>query len=159
MLSNTSEDTMRFTTKTEYGLFCLIHMATNDSEMNPITIKDMIRDEHYSQTYVEKILQALRQANIVVSVQGSQGGYKLARQPSQIKLREIVEALEHQTFDVFCAPQIRKDIVCNHYPLCGVRTIWEKTKELLDNFYETITLEMVARGEINLPQVVFASKT
>lgn len=148
---------MRFTTKTEYGLFCLIHMATNDSELNPITVKDMIRDEHYSQTYVEKILQALRQANIVVSVQGSQGGYRLARRPSEITLKEVVEALEQQTFDIFCAPQMRKDIVCNHFPLCSVKIIWEKTKELLDNFYQGITLEMIARKEIKLPQVIPAA--
>lgn len=146
---------MRFTTKTEYGLFCLIHMASTGSpEIDPITIKDMIRDENYSQTYVEKILQALRAANIVKSTQGNQGGYTLAKPPADITLREIVEALEAQTFDVFCAPQLRKDIVCNHYPLCSVRMIWEKTKELLDKYYDSITLEMIAKNDIRLPEVI-----
>ena len=143
---------MRFTTKTEYGLFCLIYMAQHDADANPITVKDIVKGEHYSQTYTEKILQTLRSANILTSHHGQQGGYLLARHPSQITLREVVDALEGQTFDVFCEPEIRKDIVCNHFPACGVRPIWEKTKEVLDHFYGAITLEMVAKNEIKSPR-------
>ncbi|MBI4388020.1 MAG: Rrf2 family transcriptional regulator [Candidatus Omnitrophica bacterium] len=139
---------MRFTTKTEYGLFCLIFMAKNHADVNPITVKDIAKDEHYSLAYAEKILQTLRLANIVTSFHGNQGGYILARHPSEITLKEIVEALEEQTFDVFCEPDIRKDIVCNHFPSCGVRPIWERTKELINNYYQSITLEMIAKNEI-----------
>ena len=139
---------MRFTTKTEYGLFCLIVMAQRKSEINPITVKDIVKDEHYSHAYTEKILQALRFANIVASLQGNQGGYILARHPSKINLKEIVDALEEQTFEVLCEPNLRKEIVCNHFPACGVRPIWQRTKELLDTYYQSITLEMIAKGEI-----------
>ena len=140
---------MRFTTKTEYGLFCLIYMAKNNAHVTPITVKDIVKDEHYSLTYTEKILQGLRSHNIISSFQGNQGGYILARNPAQITLKEIVDALEDQTFETFCQPEVRKDIVCNHFPSCGVRPIWEKTKELIDNFYGSITLEMIANNELN----------
>ncbi len=139
---------MRFTTKTEYGLFCLIYMARNRAEVNPVTVKDIVNDEHYSQTYIEKILQTLRAANIITSFQGHQGGYILARHPAEINLKEVVDALEEQTFEAFCEPDVRKDIVCNHFPSCGVKPIWERTKELLDNYYRSITLEMIAKNEI-----------
>ncbi len=138
---------MRFTTKTEYGLFCLIHMAQHGADVNPVSIKDIVKDEHYSTTYTEKILQTLRASNIVTSQQGNQGGYLLARRTSEITLREIVEALEGQSFDIFCEPEIRKEIVCNHFPSCMVRPIWEKTKELLDNYYESLTLEMISSNK------------
>ena len=139
---------MRFTTKTEYGLFCLIVMARRKADVNPITVKDIVKDEHYSQTYTEKILQTLRSTNIVASLQGNQGGYILVRHPSKINLKEIVDALEEQTFEAFCEPELRKEIVCNHFPACGVRPIWQRTKELLDTYYQSITLEMIANGEI-----------
>lgn len=137
---------MRFTTKTEYGLVCLVYMAKHP-EAEMVTIKDIGLNESYSPTYMEKILQKLRVANIVVSHQGKHGGYSLAKHPSQITLKEIIEALEGGTFEIFCEPDVRKDIVCTHFCMCGVRPIWEKTKSLLDGFYSSVTLEMIAKPE------------
>lgn len=147
---------MRFTTKTEYGLFCLIYMAKNNASVMPVAVKDIVKDEHYSQTYIEKILQTLRSFNIVTSHQGHQGGYLLARHPSEINLKEIIDALEEETFDVFCKPENRKEIVCNHFPVCGVKPIWERTKQLLDHYYESITLDMIAKNQIRPADVILS---
>ena len=138
---------MKFTTKTEYGLFCLIYLA-NHSEANPVAIKEIVKGERYSLTFTEKILQKLRAAKIVTSHQGNQGGYVLRRPAAEITLKEIVEALEGSTFEVFCKPETRKDIICTHFPACGVRPVWEKTKDLLDQFYSSITLEMLAKNQL-----------
>ena len=137
---------MRFTTKTEYGIICLVYMAKQEG-LRPVTVKEIVKGEHYSITYMEKILQKLRAAKIVEAVHGNQGGYILARHPSQIHLKSIVEALEGTTFEVFCEPKIREEIVCNHFSLCGVKPIWQKTKEILDHYYESVTLEMMATGD------------
>lgn len=137
---------MRYTTKTEYGMVCLAYMARHTEE-GYATIKEIVEKEHFSPTYIEKIFQSLRAANIVASHPGKQGGFSLARHPSQITLKEIIEALEGQTFDVFCEPQVREHIVCTHMCMCGIRPIWSKTKELLDKFYGSVTLEMIAKEE------------
>jgi Rrf2 family protein len=134
---------MRFTTKTEYGIVSLICIAKNSSK-DPLaltTIKDIVKEEKLSETYVAKILNKLRAAKIIASHQGKQGGYALARHPSKITLKAIIEALEGTTFEVFCEPKIRNVIVCNHFSLCGVSPIWNKTKEILDRFYNSVTLE------------------
>src|SRR3989338_10581540 len=115
--------------------------------------------------YIEKILQKLRVANIITSHQGKQGGFALARPSSQITLREIIEALEGgvtfevnvNTFGVFCNPVIRERIVCTHFSMCGVRPVWNKTKELLDDFYGSVTLEMIAKDEHEAKNLVTAS--
>lgn len=139
---------MRFTTKTEYGLVCLIYMAKHaEWKIDPVTIKEIVNAEQLSETYTEKILQTLRAAKIVTAQHGNQGGYVLAKQPSEITLREIINALEGQTFDVFCEPDNRKDITCTHFSACGVKPVWQKTRELLDNFFESITLEMLIKNE------------
>ena len=137
---------MRFTTKTEYGLNCLVFMA-RQTPGGVATIKDIAARENFSTTYIEKILQRLRNRGIVVSHQGKNGGYELARHPSEITLKEIIEALEGETFDVFCEPKVREHIVCTHYCLCGIRPVWAKTKELLDNFFSSVTLEVLAKEE------------
>lgn len=138
---------MRFTTKTEYGLICLIFMARKGGS-HPVTVKEIVQGERYSPAYIEKILQKLRMAKVIDAHHGQQGGYVLSRHPSQIHLREIVEALEGQTFDIFCEPKLRNEIVCTHFSMCGVKPVWQKTKEILDQFYESITLEMMAGNDM-----------
>lgn len=141
---------MRFTTKTEYGLVCLIYMARRaDLSLDPVSIKELASAEQYSPAYTEKILQHLRISGIVSSQQGNHGGYVLSRPPAEINLREIIEALEGHTFDVFCEPEIRKDITCTHFSLCGVKPIWHKTKDILDQFYGSLTLDMLAKNQFN----------
>ena len=137
---------MRYTTKTEYGLVCLVYMTKNAPE-GSVTVREIATKERFSPTYIEKIFQGLRSANIVTSHPGKQGGFSLSRSPSQITLKEIIEALEGHTFDVFCEPDVREQIVCTHFCMCGIRPVWAKTKELLDHFYGSITLEMLAKGE------------
>lgn len=140
---------MRFTTKTEYGLVCLIYMAKNSElKLDPITIKELVNAEQYSLAYTEKIMQSLRGAGIVKAQHGNQGGYTLSRHPSQISLKEIIEALEGGTFEVFCKPEVREEIICTHFPACGIKPVWEKTKEVLDHLYGSISLEMLGRSEV-----------
>ena len=140
---------MRFTTKTEYGLVCLIFMAKHAKD-KPITTKEIVQGEQFSLTFTEKILQTLRAANIITSLQGNQGGYLLARPTAEITLKQVIDALEGQTFEVFCEPDIRRDIICTNFPACEVGPIWHKTKELLDQFFGSITLETVMQHGINL---------
>ncbi len=146
---------MRFTTKTEYGLVCLIYMAKHsESKPEPFTIKELSAAEGFSPTYMEKILQSLRAAKIVVSHHGQQGGYALARPAAQITVLEIIEALEGSTFDVFCEPDVRKEITCNHFSLCGMKPLWGKSKEVLDQFYASITLDMLVKNGLQSAEVM-----
>ncbi len=124
----------------------MIYMAKHAGS-NWITIKEIAEKEHYPVAYIEKIIQALRQANLVVSHHGNQGGYGLARKASEITLKQIIEGVEGETFEIFCEPETREDIVCTHFCQCGVKPVWRKTKELLDKFYDSITLEKVVNNE------------
>ncbi len=145
---------MRFTTKTEYGLVALIYMARHtNASPQPITTKELVGAEDFSPAYTEKILQGLRGAGIVNAVHGSHGGYVLARPASEITVKEVIDALEGASFDVFCEPDVRKDITCTHFSFCGIKPLWGKTKEMLDRFFETITLEMLAKNELKFEEV------
>ena len=121
-----------------------------------MSIKEIAAQENYPMPYIEKIVQALRQAKLVKSHQGNHGGYALARKPSDITLRQVIDALEGGTFEVFCAPETRPDIVCTHFCLCGVKPVWRKTKQILDRFYDSITLEMMTKDEIEMRKLLAA---
>ncbi len=144
---------MKFTTKTEYGVICLIFMARH-KDREVLTVRDIVRHEKLSTAYVEKIFQKFKQAGIVVSHQGHHGGYELARPPAEITFKQIVEAVEGNTFDIYCEPGVRDSITCNHFGMCGLRPIWEKSKKMLDDFYGAITLEMISRGELEVRSLV-----
>ncbi len=144
---------MRYTTRTEYGILCMVHIARHP-ESSIVTIREIAKKENYPVPFIEKILQALRQARLVVSHQGSHGGYVLAKKASEITLKEIIEALEGTTFETFCEPEVREDIVCTHFCLCGVKPVWRKTKEILDHFYDSITLEMLSKNELEIQHLV-----
>ncbi len=149
---------MRFTTKTEYGVICLAYMAAK-SWPDSVPVKEIAEHEGFSTTFTEKILQRLRRAGIVTSQQGNKGGWTLTRSPSEINLKEIVEALEGSTFEVFCSPKRRKHIVCTHFSLCKLKSIWYKTQQTLDELYQTLTLEKIAEdvmGPTQKPELVTA---
>ena len=146
---------MKFTTKTEYGLVCMVYMARH-ADKKCLTIKEIAAHENYPAPYIEKILQALRQHKLVTSHHGNQGGYALAKKPSEITLKQIIDALEGGTFEVFCAPATREDIVCTHFCLCGVKPVWRKTKQILDQFYDSVTLEMMTKDEIEMRKALAA---
>lgn len=138
---------MRFTTKTEYGLVALLYMTRRIYEREVFTVKEIVQNERFSMTYIQQIFHILCEADIVRAHHGRQGGYSLARPASQITLKDIVEALEGGTFEVFCEPDVRKEIVCTHFQMCGVKPIWQRTKNLLDDFLSSVTLEMLAGEE------------
>ncbi|HNX68994.1 MAG TPA: Rrf2 family transcriptional regulator [Candidatus Omnitrophota bacterium] len=141
---------MRYTTKTEYGVICLAHMAKKPWP-GASTVKEIAEHEGFSVTFTEKILQSLRRAGIVTSQQGNKGGWMLTRPSADISLKEIIEALEGSTFEAFCAPKRRKTIVCTHFSLCKLKPIWYKTQKTLDELYQTITLATIAEDVMNAP--------
>jgi Rrf2 family transcriptional regulator, iron-sulfur cluster assembly transcription factor len=134
---------MRYTTKTEYGIICLAHMAKKEWP-GASTVKEIAEHEGFSSTFTEKILQGLRRAGIAASQQGNKGGWTLTRPASEITMKEIVEALEGSTFEAFCDPKRRESIVCTHFSICKLKPIWYQTKRTLDDLYGKITLRTIA---------------
>lgn len=148
---------MRFTAKTEYGFVCMSYLAGQYGKERAVSIKEIAAQGKYPVAFTEKILQTLRKAKLVVSRHGNHGGYTLARSPREITLKDMIDALEGATFEVFCKPEVREDIICAHFCLCGIKPVWRKTKDLLDHFYNGITLDMLTKNEIEIQRVLPAA--
>jgi len=130
-------------------------------EKERFTIKDLAERENYPYAYVEKIFQSLRSAGIVTSFQGKQGGYALSKPAAEICLKEIIEALEGQTFDVICEQKSAHEHICNHSGHCALNPIWKQTKDLLDNYFASLSLNDVAKHQnaLNLTAATFPMQT
>ncbi len=140
---------MKLTTKSEYALICLKYLCEH-SNGKPVSVAEISREERLPRDYVEQIFVRLRRANLVKSVKGIRGGFMLARNAAEVTLLQIIEAVEGVTFEIFCAPRLRERNVCEHLEVCGVRPVWRKLKQLIDDFCAHLTLEMLlgAEGEL-----------
>src|SRR3989304_9959497 len=91
---------MQITRKTDYGLRAISELARRPEEATPIA---HIAQRHgIPDSFLEKIMQELRQAGLVEATHGRSGGYRLARPPPQISLKEVVHALEGPIALVMC---------------------------------------------------------
>lgn len=84
---------MRISTKGRYGLRALVDLASHAQE-DAVSLVHVAQRQKVSLNYLEQVFATLRKAGIVKSQKGAQGGYMLARRPEEIKVGEILGALE-----------------------------------------------------------------
>ena len=80
-------------TKGVYGLTAMYELSKH-KESSPMQIKDISANANIPQNYLEQLLSKLRRANLVNSIRGARGGYILAKKPDEIKIVDILVALE-----------------------------------------------------------------
>lgn len=85
---------MRLPLKTEYACQVLAQLASRHASGEVRQVEELAAAERLSPNYLVQILTALRQAGLVISRRGKNGGYLLARDPSEISLAEIALAME-----------------------------------------------------------------
>lgn len=85
---------MKLSTKPRYGLRILAQIAADGGGKKPVSGKEVARKQGISTAYIEQILIPMRNAGIVRTVRGRNGGYLLDRPASQISLLDIIELFE-----------------------------------------------------------------
>lgn len=138
---------MRLTTQSEYALICLKFLCHKGAGTRPVSVEVVADEESMSKDYLQQIFLKLKRAGILRTTRGVRGGYCLARDPSEITVKEVIEALEGNVYDVFCSPEIREKIVCMHFSHCSLRPVWLRFRELADQFFSKITLAMLLKDE------------
>src|ERR1700752_4493731 len=90
---------MLFSTKAEYGVRLMVELGRRAGdgladEAEPVALSSVAEAEILPLSYLEHLVAKLRQADLVSSVRGAHGGYRLARPASQIQMLDVVQALE-----------------------------------------------------------------
>ncbi|MHB0913218.1 MAG: RrF2 family transcriptional regulator [Armatimonadota bacterium] len=83
---------MAFTSKEEYGLRALMHLASKEAAW-PIQSREIASSEEIPEQFLEQVLGSLRRAGIVGSIRGASGGYELARPAAKISAGDVIRAL------------------------------------------------------------------
>lgn len=130
---------LKITTKGRYGLEALVDLAIHSSEGH-VSIKSISERCGMSEAYILQIFLVLRRAGIVESIRGAQGGYFLAKSPSEITVREVLTTLEGPLAPVACVTDTAAH-ACEMYNNCVTRGFWEIVMNTLNEVTNSITIE------------------
>ncbi len=131
---------MKLSTRSRYGLRLMLVLARNYGKGNTF-LKEIAREEDISEKYLSLIIIPLKGVGLVNSVRGASGGYTLARDPSQITLKDIVDVLEGD-----CLVDCLKDPKsCSRVSTCASHDIWAMLGGKISETLSGITLEQLVR--------------
>ena len=140
----------------EYGLRCALQLAKSFSK-GPIPASHIAEKEYLSIEYASKIMYYFRRAGIVQSERGTQGGFYLTKNPSQISLQEIIFSLkpkkETEETD-FCQKYTGKHETCAHNTECSLRPVWQLISSYSERVLSSLTLNDLINNEVNTHQIL-----
>ena len=148
---------MRVSSKGDYACRALLSLALHGAQPSPTSVRDIAERTAIPQPYLEQILLALKGAGLVRSKRGVGGGYVLARPAAEIRISEILSAVDGPiSLGDFGEPH--QDGACNHEGQCVLLSIWKSTGEQMRRLMDGFTLQAVAdaaRGEAPYPDAKF----
>lgn len=146
---------MRLSTKTRYGVRAVFDIAYHNGDQTGLTAqaKDIARRGDIPLRYLEQIFQDLKRAGLIDSKRGPRGGYYLKRHPSEIKLGDVVRALQGPIEEMFL---VEEDTTPSQsVTLCQVTaSLWRELADHVTNWFDAVSIaDLVERGEhLGLPR-------
>ena len=128
---------MKLSTKGRYAVMALADIAVH-SAGQPVALATITERQNISQDYLEQLFLKLRKAGLVESARGPGGGYRLARDPEEIRISEIVLAVDEPLQVTRC---IGDAIVgCTHGEKCFTHDLWSALGRQIYGFLAAVTL-------------------
>jgi Rrf2 family protein len=136
---------MKLTANEEYGLRCLVRLGF---QRQGLTIPEISQAEGVSPAYAAKILRVLRQGGFIKAARGKEGGYTLARQPEEIVIGDVMNALGGRLFETgFCDTHSGHNAICTRSVDCSVRSLWRAVQVAVDHVVSKTTLRDLLQNE------------
>ena len=138
---------MKISAQEEYGIRILIRVARCQDPAG-MSIPQLSEAEGLTQHYVAKLTRSLRLAGFINSTPGYKGGYVLARQTSEIVIKDVLTALGGPIFDAkFCNSHSGIMKLCTNSVDCSARSLWQMIQFTVNQLLEKVTLYDLVSGE------------
>ncbi len=135
---------MRLTTKGRYAVTAMLDLALHGTE-RPVSLADISGRQNISLSYLEQLFAKLRRNELVKSVRGPGGGYRLSRGGDEIFVAEIIDAVNETVDATGCGGTSN----CQQGEVCLTHHLWMDLSEQIRDFLGDITLaDLVTRREI-----------
>jgi Rrf2 family protein len=139
---------MKVSKRVTYGIMAAVDLAINAKE-SPTQARAIARRQGIPVRFLEQVLHALKNADLVESHRGAQGGYLLSREPSNLSIADILEALEGPVFHRSPVSQGTRDRSTTK-PELLLGDVWEQVQQAERKVLEGITVEHLATHQRTL---------
>ena len=130
---------MKLTSKGRYAVMALADLA-NFNSVNPVPLRDISLRQNISLDFLEQIFSKLKKNNIVKSIRGINGGYVLNKDPVQIKIANILNAVDEKVKTLQCKKESKKG--CNSKTSkCITHNLWDELETHINYFFEEKNLK------------------
>ena len=136
---------MKLTSKGRYAVTAILDIAIH-ADNGPVSLSDISERQHISLSYLEQLFAKLRRNNLVKSVRGPGGGYKLGHMPEDISIGMIIAAVNENIDTTKCLGKGN----CQNGQECLTHTLWDKLSQRIADFLNELTLaELVSQHKQN----------
>ena len=136
---------MKISTKGRYGVRILADIAAHQNGA-PRLIREISESQKLSQKYVSRLVLALKKGGFIKSIRGARGGYILAKNPNDMNLLEVLEAMEGPISLAKCVLNPKK---CKESAHCVTRNVWCALNGRVRESFAAIKMAEVLRGGDN----------
>ena len=136
---------MKISTKGRYALRVMLELAVNNTG-EYIALKDVASRQGITVKYLEQVINLLKKAGYVISYRGNNGGYKLAKAPSEYKVGDILRVAEGSLAPVACLDT--GTVVCDRASICPTLKFWVGLDKAVSDYVDSYTLQMLLDEQI-----------
>jgi Rrf2 family protein len=141
---------LKISQKLEYAMRAMIELANRQDEEALVPAREIAMAQQIPLRFLEQQLGALHKAGLVKSFRGAGGGCRIAKDPSEIRVADIADAIEGQLFPMFCLEP--SDHTCFQDSRCGLQGFWGDVARAIQRvFEETTVADLVERQRRVLP--------
>ena len=131
---------MMISTRGRYALRMMIDLADYQGS-GYVSLKDIAKRQEISKKYLEQIIPVLNSAGFLLTTRGYQGGYRLAKAPSEYTLADILRVTEGTLAPVSCLEGAENH--CARQSACATLPVWEGLNKVVTEYLVGITLQDV----------------
>ena len=136
---------MKLSSKGRYAVMAMADLAKNN-DPSPVSLNEISLRQGISILYLEQLFLKLKQNSLVNSTRGPSGGYALSKSPDQIKLSNIISAVDEEVRMLKCNKNSKKG--CNGKLVkCITHSLWDELGEHINLFFEQKSLKDVLNIE------------
>jgi Rrf2 family protein len=138
---------LRLSKKADYALMAMKHLATRTDSASA-SAREIAEQYDIPIELMAKVLQRLARRGLVISLQGTRGGYRLARPTTQISVAAIIEAIEGPLQVTACSTEEEN---CGQYAKCSIRDPLWKIKDRIVSALSDCSLQEIVADTLPAP--------
>tara|TARA_B100000886_G_C20420552_1_gene491349 strand:+ start:2409 stop:2825 length:417 start_codon:yes stop_codon:yes gene_type:complete len=130
---------MKLTNKGRYAVMAMADLAVNAKD-GPISLTEISYRQNISLAYLEQIFLKLKNNKLVKSSRGANGGYVLEKSASEIKISNIINAVDEEVRTLNCKKNSKRG--CNNKSVkCITHNLWDELDQHINGFFEKVKLQ------------------